>query len=377
MIEPRLKNNVDGIEIKVNLENSSINTPFNPKDVKIDMKTITMDLLIKRLERNEINLLTDFQRNGNLWDKKKQSQLIESILIRLPLPAFYFDATDESQWLIVDGLQRIWAIKNFVIDKSLRLQDLEYLDYNGSLFDNLPRELQRRIEETQIITYQIAEGTPEDVKYNLFKRINTGGLMLEPQEIRHALNQGIPADFVKELAESKEFIEFTKKSISSKRMKDRDFVNRFIAFYLNDYKKYNSDLDSLLNNSMSNLKYLKKDDLDDLKCNFYKALESSIQVFGNLAFRKTPPIGKDKSPINKALFEIFTVTFSKLENANLEKLINSKKFIKNDYLNLLMDEKFNKSISSDTGGVQSVITRFSMFNNFINKFLEANDDIAF
>jgi hypothetical protein len=367
-----MNKNIDSDKFEID----KIETPFNPKDVKIDMKTITIDLLIKRIERGEINLLTDFQRKGNLWDKKKQSQLIESILIRLPLPAFYFDATNDSQWLIVNGLQRIWAIKNFVIDKSLRLQDLEYLEFNGYSFDKLSRELQRRIEETQITTYQIAEGTPADVKFNLFKRINTGGLVLESQEIRHALNQGIPADFIKELAESKEFIEFTNKSISPKRMKDRDIVNRFVAFYLNDYRKYNSELIPFLNESMASLKNLKKTELDNIKNNFFKSLKYSVEIFGDFAFRKIPPTEKKRAPINKALFEIFTVTFSKLKIDNLDKLINNKEILI-EYKSLLKNDSFNKSISSDTGGVQSVRSRFSMFENFINKFLKDKNDNAF
>ena len=99
---------------------------------------------------------TDFQRHAELWNSPKMSRLIESILIRFPLPAFYFDASDENNWLIVDGLQRLSTIRKFVIDKKLRLNGLEFLtDLNGKTFDKLHRQYQRRIEECPVTVYMI------------------------------------------------------------------------------------------------------------------------------------------------------------------------------------------------------------------------------
>ncbi|MEJ2419335.1 MAG: DUF262 domain-containing protein, partial [Exilibacterium sp.] len=208
--------------------------PFNPSEIDIVVEPKSLDALIERIQHNEIDMNTDFQRHADLWDNRKMSRLIESILIRFPLPAFYFDASDDENWLIVDGLQRLSSIRKFVIIKKLRLSGLEFLtNLNGKTYDQLPLTYQRRIKECPITVYMIKPGTPDDVKYSVFRRINTGGLTLNNQEIRNAMAKPRDRELLEELAN----LGYSKAMLGdlSKRMKDQELVLRFWAFYRFDY----------------------------------------------------------------------------------------------------------------------------------------------
>lgn len=362
---------------------SIMNDPFDPKKIDITTKQPTLDLLIKRLGANptEIDLYPDFQRKDSIWDVEKQSRLIESILISFPLPAFYFDGTKEDKWLVIDGLQRLSTLKNFIIDKTLKLTGLEFLGktLEGKYFNQLDRTLQRKIEETQVVAYITNPGTPEDVKYNIFKRINTGGLTLTPQEIRHALNQGIPAQFVKELADTKEFKEATGNRISSERMMDREFVTRFLAFYLNDINDYKRDMDLFMNQALGKLKFKNEKEREKIKSDFKAAMELSQIVFKNLAFQK---LDSDKNKINRSLFEVWSVELAKLTLENRKKLILKKDFVYSQFKDLFRENKeiiednelqerklFHKSISSATNQKERVLCRFKVVRDIIGRAL--------
>jgi hypothetical protein len=374
-------NNLDNIllnEPEVEYEDLSsgvlMEKPFNPAKIDITTKHLTIDLLIKRLKANpiEIDLAPAFQRKSDLWDEQKQSQLIESLLIKFPLPAFYFDGSDNNKWLVVDGLQRLSSLRNFVILKKLKLTGLEFLNkLEGMGFDELPRNLQRQIEEAQITAYIINPGTPDEVKFNIFKRINTGGLILNSQEIRHALNQGISATFIAELADLKEFKEASENALSPNRMMDREFVTRFISFYLFPHTEYLPDLDTYMNRAMSDIKKLSQVQRDEIKSNFVKSMKLAKSIFKNWAFRKSDKYPEKRKPINKALFEVWSVSLAKLNETERSKLIEKKEFVFEESINLIkQDSNFFASITTSTGNKSSVNYRFTKIESIIQETLK-------
>jgi hypothetical protein len=361
------------------LDASTSGQPFDPKKIQVSIQQLTLDSIIKRIRHGEINLSTPFQRSAGLWKVQQQSRLIESILIRFPLPAFYFDGSDDNCWLVVDGMQRLSTLRYFILDKTLRLTGLEYLKiFENCTFDELPRPMQRALEESQITAYIIKPGTPEQVKFNLFKRINTSALILSTQEIRHALNQGIPADLVASLAELPAFIQATSGSINPRRMDDRDFVMRFIAFYLTPYSSYQPDLDTFLNTKMSILASLSAEARATLQADFERAMHLAHNIFANQAFRKMTSLdSRYLNPINKALFESWAVSLSRLTPDQGALLVARRHEVMRASVQLMQSADFMRAISAATGDKKRVAERFGSVEQLIREQLRlAGDQIG-
>ena len=391
----------DAIELEENDDSVVIEVPFNPADIKVSTQPHTLGDLIERLEHGEIQLHSDFQRLPNLWNNTKKSRLIETILLRLPIPTFYFDGKDDNKWEVIDGLQRISTLRSFVLQKNLVLENLEFLkEYNGETYDKLPRELQRRIKTFPITVSILEKGTPVEVKYNIFSRLNQGGLVLTAQELRNALHQGKPAKLIADLVrnsreeyeeykeykenkgsgiiikeateEGKLFAKVTGGRIPSRRMEDRDFATRFVSFYLIDYNDYMPDMDSFMSNGMEKIGKLTDDQIINLKYDYRKSLNTAWDIFGNDAFRKRYNPNDPRKPINKALFDSLSVNLAKLPDRQCRDLIERKEIFKEKFIALhnKEDKKFLRSLTQGTALKANVVQRFSDIRNIIEETIK-------
>lgn len=342
---------IDVISEDVELDSSeeSINSslrPFDPSKIDINMDKITIDSIIKRIKNDELEMDSSFQRKKGLWNHKQKSQLIESVFLKIPLPAFYFDASNDDKWQIIDGLQRIWTIKQYVIDQAFALKGLEFLnDFEGLKFGQLPRSMQRRIEETNLNAYLVNPSTPINVKFNIFKRINTGGLVLVSQEIRNALYQGQATEFLMEMASIDEFKEATDNSVKSDRMLDREFCLRYVAVTRIGIDGLVYGVDEFLNQGMEYLKEASEEELSIIKEEFKRVMKASKDIFGRNAFRKVKLEG-NRAPVNKYLFEGWSMVLNNLSDEVIRTLIVQKDEVLRLFASVCEDTSFQVMLRS-------------------------------
>lgn len=350
----------------------SFNLFDEKKSLKKPWKHKQGDLFEAKQEgKDYIELLGDdgMQRNLDLWNRSQQSQFIESLMIKLPVPLFYFDGS-RKPWAIIDGLQRLYTIMTF-IKCEFKLSGLEYLgkECDAKTFEEIPGYLQSRILDAEVIAYVINPGTPPDVKYNIFKRINTGGLKLTGQEIRNAFFRGKPAEFTKELANKDIFRQATNGKLTSRRMIDREFANRFIAFQVFDYKDYNGKMDVFLSEAMMDLFYRSDVELIQIKHLFEISLQRSYDLFEEHAFYRPKTYDEWGKLPNKALFDTLSWNLSQLSETRFSNIFNRKKEFKKRYTDFMNSQQMFKAIDNTTSSKTSVINRFSMLNDFLNDFI--------
>lgn len=354
---------------------------FDPREIDIAVEQYSIDAIVAKLEyrlsdleaevlpsgESIIDLNSEFQRSRDLWTPKQMSKLIESFLIRFPVPPFYFDGTDKKRWQVVDGLQRLSTLYKFIIEdrRPLKLQGLEFLDsLNGKYYSELNETLKRTLRNAQIVTYIIRPGTPKQVKYRLYERINTGSLKLNAQEIRHALNVGKPTQYIQSLVSMQDFERLVK--TSNRRMQDRELVLRYLAFKIKPSSEYQAPFFIYLNDTMEHLRALPRHLQVQYKYDFRKALRlaerilSPVNTFSRSIFNQDVNYG-----LNKALFEVWTVILSNLSREQVKRLLSNKTILRREYQNLLNDTEFISLITRSTTHTDRVKRRFFLMNNIV------------
>lgn len=321
----------ENTESKISEETS----PYDPDKIKVHSKQFSIKLIAEMIDNEDIDFTPDFQRNF-VWDSHQKSRLIESILLRIPLPMFYFAEDEEGRITVVDGLQRLTTIKEFM-DNKFPLKDLQYLGEtcNGRFYSDKNKDGSSNQKEgidakyfrwfnmTQFSVNVIDPSSPAKVKYDIFRRINTGGKPLNNQEIRNCLASKSLRETLNEMVTLNEFKTATDNSIKPTRMDDQEVALRFILFsklYSDDKQlnNYNGYMDTSLDDITEKLSKISKEEKDFWIESFAKAMKNTEYLFGTkYSFRKVVP--KDIQPhaykqlINKALFVCWSVLLSEYD----------------------------------------------------------------
>lgn len=389
-----------GIEAE---DESEVMEPFDPAEIAIAQKIVPMDMLLRRLKQGSIILSPSFQRN-EVWNNTRKSQLIESIMLRIPLPMFYVAEDEAGNWEVVDGLQRLTAIKQFMMGDDngvpLQLENLEFLEerYGKKTWkvieeDRNSQKLVNSIFETEMRFTVIEPGTPESVKRNIFKRINTGGMPLTYQEIRHALYEGASSHLLRELVNSDEFLTAIGKRIDDSRMGATELVLRLVAFMIFPREFY-SGMDSWLSNAMQVINampnpnqetidkifnndrrmYLLAQSEDEIRNRFKLAMSRASSIFGGHAFRKSNYWDTRKSPINKSLFEVWGNVLSELTDSEYNLLLQNKHLVHRYQAELFKSDDFSNSISRHSSRIRGVLDSYNQILELVENILIGIDD---
>ncbi|QQT33065.1 DUF262 domain-containing protein [Sphingobacterium multivorum] len=347
---------------------------YSPIDVDIRQQAIPVENIVDMIKSGAIELWRqdDFQRLQGLWSLKEKSRLIESILMNIPLPIFYLDGS-RKPWKIIDGLQRLTVLHEFINNRSFALRDLQYQsEIEGLIYDDLPFFYQRMIRTFVIQAYIINPGTPEEVKFNIFQRINTFGIRLNAMEIRNGYYSGIPSTYILELTRLPAFQYTIGRHIASKRMKDREFVLRFIALFLFT-DLYSPPMDVFLDRAMYDIGTLGDVLRQEIKDLFNRSLETCIELFGENAFFSINNHGsRMSSKPNIALFDTWMVNLAKKNEDTHRNLVMNKDFIWAKFAEYLQLKEFRQAISPNASSYRSVDLRLSMISDLIEN-IEGDD----
>jgi len=326
----------------------------------------TVHDVLRRIKSGGYVMDPDFQRDF-IWPDDKQSKLIESVLMRIPLPVFYLGEDTEGRMIVVDGLQRLSTFERFVNNK-LRLKLPNQTELDNKFFKELSPKLQNRIEDCNLILYIIDAKVPERARLDIFERVN-GGIPLTRQQMRNCLYNGTATQFLKKEVETKLFKQSTGNSLPTKTMRDREFVNRFCAFQLLSLDSYKDGMDEWLAMALKEMNRLDESSLLKLSGEFQNSLRNNYFLFKDHAFRKHVPGQDSRGVLNASLWDVMVTGLAKYSH---EQIINHAEEIKDCFFALIENEQFIWSITYGPNSPNRVKYRFEITQKMFKEIFDAH-----
>lgn len=356
------------------------------RTVKTQNVEYDLDTLVKRVKRGSIKLDPEYQRRHR-WSKITSSRLIESLILNIPIPVIFLsqdvDVDDEvsdstARYTVIDGQQRLTAIYDFLQNK-FELEGLETLpELNGLQYKNLPSFLIRRLEERTIKCLRIDSTVDEQVKFDIFERLNTGSVKLESQELRNATARGPFNDAIKEWATLPVFrlmLQIDEKDPESntkvKKMEDVELVLRFFALRNGRYRTLKKGFRDFITSSLVEFNDLAAKDIAECGKQFSLYMHAIYDAAGSQAFSKVRYEGgglKRVSTFNAAVYDAVAVGVAEVFSPEQVALDRGEiASAMEGYKSLFANADFFSSVSGSVNDTAKVVYRIQAMSDYLRK----------
>ncbi len=354
------------------LEEDIIEIPKDQRKLTTQAYDKSVSDIVRMIRDGDIHLNPEYQRNY-VWDNKRASLLIESIILNVPIPVIYVNQEEDDSWTVIDGLQRLNTLKRF-FERDFKLRSLEILDdLNGDDVKSLNPKAARILKNGLLRVIVVSNDSHPDIKYDIFMRLNQGAVKLNEQELRNCLYRGKFNELLKDIRDNEKFMKMLNRQEPHKRMIDSELVLRFLAlshYWIpeeEEIEEYNGRMKKFMNNFMA-----KQAKIDDNKLSYYRKLfnetvDKVYDIFGEKAFRRINKDGEYETPLNRAIMDCLMLSFTKFDKTVLlekkNEIIDTLKSL------VVVDDDFRESVIKATSDKKVVQFRLNRWYKELNEVI--------
>lgn len=348
----------------------------DPQEISLERADRSLSELKRWFDEGDLVVDPEWQRNF-VWNRKQSSKLVESFLLNIPVPVIYLARTDEDKYEVIDGLQRLKSVFDFLENK-YPLSGMDILtDLSGKRFRDLETQFQRKLRNSTLRSFELTHSSGSDIHFVVFERLNTGGTKLNEMEIRNCIYRGKLNDLIKDLAGDAEFVECMNSEALSVRMNDRYLVLRFLAFYERTHLRYTRGLKKFLNEFLDTYRHTSDEKIAEYRSVFSKCIKASITIFGNQGFRlissnanQSTSVGEWNPRVNAAVFQAVATSFAKYDIGQLTRTADR---IFEEYLDLITtDERWTTAVGGANQNVDNVRYAFETWEKRLTSLMKCS-----